>query len=111
MSNKINSVKEKLINDYIKKIDMAIDNYNSAIESDEEIFDLLIEIINFCIVSHAMAGDILCCFCILLMIFHWCHYMQFPLKSLVVVVIYVISYRSNQRASVIKTLFIIHFSF
>ena len=35
-----------------------------------------------------MAGDILCCFCILLMIFHWCHYMQFPLKSLVVVVIY-----------------------
>ena len=43
-----------------------------------------------------MAGDILCCFCILLMIFHWCHYMQFPLKSLVVVVIYVISYRSNQ---------------
>lgn len=46
MSNKINSVKEKLINDYIKKIDMAIDNYNSAIESDEEIFDLLIEIIN-----------------------------------------------------------------
>ena len=50
-------------------------------------------------------------FCILLMIFHWCHYMQFPLKSLVVVVIYVISYRSNQRASVIKTLFIIHFSF
>ena len=32
-----------------------------------------------------MAGDILCCFCILLMIFHWCHYMQFPLKSLVVV--------------------------
>ena len=50
-----------------------------------------------------MAGDILCCFCILLMIFHWCHYMQFPLKSLVVVVIYVISYRSNQRASVIKT--------
>ena len=44
----------------------------------------------------------LCCFCILLMIFHWCHYMQFPLKSLVVVVIYVISYRSNQRASVIK---------
>lgn len=47
-----------------------------------------IKIINFCIVSHAMAGDILCCFCILLMIFHWCHYMQFPLKSLVVVVIY-----------------------
>lgn len=46
MSNKINSVKEKLINDYIKKIDMAIDNYNSAIESDEEIFNLLIEIIN-----------------------------------------------------------------
>ena len=46
MSNKINSVKEKLINDYIKKIDMAIDHYNSAIESDEEIFDLLIEIIN-----------------------------------------------------------------
>ena len=35
-----------------------------------------------------MAGDILSCFCILLMIFHWCHYMQFPLKSLVVVVIY-----------------------
>ena len=35
-----------------------------------------------------MAGDILCCFCRLLMIFHWCHYMQFPLKSLVVVVIY-----------------------
>ena len=35
MSNKINSVKEKLINDYIKKIDMAIDNYNSAIEPDE----------------------------------------------------------------------------
>ena len=35
-----------------------------------------------------MAGDILCCFCILLMIFHRCHYMQFPLKSLVVVVIY-----------------------
>ena len=31
-----------------------------------------------------MAGDILCCFCILLMIFHWCHYMQFPLKSLVI---------------------------
>ena len=28
-----------------------------------------------------MAGDILCCFCILLMIFHWCHYMQLPEKS------------------------------
>ena len=42
MSNKINSVKEKLINDYIKKIDMAIDNYNSAIEPDEEIVNLLI---------------------------------------------------------------------
>ena len=46
MSNKINSVKEKLINDYIKKIDMAIDNYNSAIEPDEEIVNLLIEIVN-----------------------------------------------------------------
>lgn len=42
MSNKINSVKEKLINDYIKKIDMAIDNYNSAIEPDEEIVNLFI---------------------------------------------------------------------
>lgn len=46
MSNKINSVKEKMINDYIKKIDMAIDNYNSAIEPDEEIVNLLIEIVN-----------------------------------------------------------------
>ena len=45
MSNKINSVKEKLINDYIKKIDMAIDNYNLSIEPDEEIVNLLIEII------------------------------------------------------------------
>lgn len=42
MSNKINSVKEKLINDYIKKIDMAIDNYNSAIEPDEEIVNLFL---------------------------------------------------------------------
>ena len=65
----------------------------------------------FFVVSHAMGGRY---FMLLLYIahdFHWCHYMQFPLKSLVVVVIYVISYRSNQRASVIKTLFIIHFSF
>ena len=46
MSNKINSVKEKLINDYIKKIDMAIDNYNLSIEPDEEIVNLLIEIVN-----------------------------------------------------------------
>ncbi len=38
-----------------------------------------------------MAGDILCCFCILLMIFHWCHYMQFPLEVVVIVVIYVIA--------------------
>ena len=46
MSNKINPAKEKLIVNYIKKIDTAIDNYNSAIETDNEIFDLLIEIIN-----------------------------------------------------------------
>ena len=46
MSNKINSVKEKFINDYIKKIDMAIDNYNLLIEPDEEIVNLLIEIVN-----------------------------------------------------------------
>ena len=46
MSNKINSVKEKLISDYIKKIDIAIENYNLSIEPDDEIFDLLIEIIN-----------------------------------------------------------------
>lgn len=46
MSEKINSIKEKLISDYIKKIDVAIENYNSAIEPDDEIFDLLIEIIN-----------------------------------------------------------------
>ena len=46
MSNKINLVKEKLINDYIKKIDMAIDNYNLSIEPDEEIVNLLIEIVN-----------------------------------------------------------------
>lgn len=46
MSDKINSVKEKLINDYIKKIDAAIENYNSAIEPDDEIFDLIIEIVN-----------------------------------------------------------------
>ncbi len=46
MSNKINSVKEKLINDYIKKIDMAIDNYNLSIEPNDEIFDLVIEIAN-----------------------------------------------------------------
>jgi hypothetical protein len=31
MSDKINSAKEKLINDYIKKLDIAVENYNSAI--------------------------------------------------------------------------------
>ena len=46
MSDKINSVKEKLINDYIKKIDTAVENYNSAIETDGEIFDLVFEIAN-----------------------------------------------------------------
>lgn len=46
MLDKINSVKEKLINDYIRKIDVAVGNYNSAIETDGEIFDLIIEIAN-----------------------------------------------------------------
>ena len=46
MSDKINSVKEKLINDYINKIDTAVENYNSAIETDGEIFDLVFEIAN-----------------------------------------------------------------
>lgn len=44
--SEVKCTKEKLINDYIKKIDMAIDNYNSAIEPDEEIVNLLIEIVN-----------------------------------------------------------------
>ena len=46
MSDKINSVKEKLINDYIRKIDTAVEIYNSAIETDGEIFDLIIKIAN-----------------------------------------------------------------
>lgn len=46
MSEIINSVKEKTINSYIKRIDAAIANYNSAIEPDNEIFDILIEIIS-----------------------------------------------------------------
>ncbi|WP_314964949.1 hypothetical protein [Oribacterium sinus] len=46
MSDKINSVKEKLINDYIRKIDTAVENYNSAIETDGEIFELVFEIAN-----------------------------------------------------------------
>ena len=46
MPNKINSVKEELIFDYIKKIDTVIENYNSTVEPDDEIFDLVIEIAN-----------------------------------------------------------------
>ena len=48
MSDKINSAKEKLINEYIKKIDIAVENYNFAIEADGEIFELIliIEITN-----------------------------------------------------------------
>ena len=36
MLEKINSAKEKLIKDYIKKIDNAIDKYNSEIEIDDD---------------------------------------------------------------------------
>ncbi len=46
MSEKINSVKEQLINEYIRKIDTAIETYNSTLEPDDEIFDLVIEIAN-----------------------------------------------------------------
>ncbi len=103
----------KTLPPFVKDYFRAMEPKSSARTRINYAYDIRVffHFLNFCIVSHAMAGDILCCFCILLMIFHWCHYMQFPLKSLVVVVIYVISYRSNQRASVIKTLFIIHFSF
>ena len=46
MSDKINPVKVKLINDNIRKIDTAVEIYNSEIETDGEIFDLIIEIAN-----------------------------------------------------------------
>ena len=42
MAKKINSIKEKLIKDYIKQIDIAVYDYNnSSIPSNDEIFELL----------------------------------------------------------------------
>lgn len=46
MPDIINSVKEEFINEYIRKIDTAIETYNATIGSNDEIFDLVIEISN-----------------------------------------------------------------
>ena len=46
MPDIINSVKEEFINEYIRKIDTAIETYNATIGSNDEIVDLVIEISN-----------------------------------------------------------------